>query len=223
MSSLLLVHSPLLGPSIWGPVRSAASESGLPAVIADLRPALGRPGPMWPEMVRLARIAARPLPRPVDAVAHSGAGAVLPGVGAALGDDLGRLVFVDAVLPPEKGAHRYSSGIRSRVAELAGDDGSLPPWPDWWPPEALSAMLPDPGQVDLLRSDAPAAPLAWFEEEIPVPIAWSEGDNSYIRLSGAYDDELNRARQMGWQVWNMESHHLGMITNPRQVLDAILA
>lgn len=174
---------------------------------------------MWPEMVRLARRSARSLEGGVVIVGHSGAGALLPGIGAALGEKSARLVFVDAVLPPATGAHRYPAKIREQVAELATNH-ILPPWLDWWPTETVTTMLPDPALVDLLRSDITQVPDRWFEEEIPVPTAWTDGDCSYLRLSESYADELEKAQELGWPTASLESNHLGILAEPATVADA---
>lgn len=220
MHSVLCVPSPLLGPSSWQAFAGALTDRGMTVAVADLRHAFSVEPPAWPEMVRLARRAARPLPGDVVIVGHSGAGALLPGVGAALGRRLARLVFVDAILPPATGVHRYPEQIRSLVAGLAAD-GQLPPWLDWWPPDTVTAMLPDPSQVTLLRSDMTGTPESWFDEEIPVPIAWTEGDALYLRLSPAYDEEVERARALGWPTTSLDSHHLGILTDPEMVADAV--
>ena len=212
--------SPLLGPSSFEPLASVLADRGVEAAIADVRPAFAGGSPVWPEMVRLARKTARSVLGKVVVVGHSGAGALLPGVGAALGGQLQRLVFVDAILPPAAGAHRYPESIRRRVAELA-TDGVLPPWLDWWPPETLSALLPEPARLELLRSDIAETPESWFDEEIPIPIAWADGKASYIRLSAAYDQELERARGLGWPTMSLESTHLGIVTEPEAVADVL--
>lgn len=220
MQSVLCVPSPLLGPSSFAPLASVLADRGVEVAVTDLRPAFAGDSPAWPEMVRLARRAARSLPGKVVVVGHSGAGALLPGVGAALSGQLDRLAFVDAVLPPPAGAHRYPEGIRSLIAGLASE-GTLPPWLDWWPEETMSAMLPNPADLVLLRSDIAATPESWFDEEIPVPIAWVEGEASYIRLSAAYDDELARAMELGWHTRSFDSTHLGVLTDPATVADAL--
>ena len=220
-TALLLVPSPLLGPSSWQPMADAARDRGHAVAVADLRPALEQDGPLWPEMVRLARSSARALPGTVDVVGHSGGGALLPGIGATMGADLGRLVFVDAVLPPATSAHRYPDRIRDRVTDLAGGDPLLPPWLDWWDPETIAEMLPDPSVVAALRADCPRVPVSWFDESVPVPIAWTDWDAAYVRLSSAYEEEAARAATFGWPTFELESHHLGIVTDPDAVLNAI--
>ncbi len=220
MRSVLCVPSPLLGPSSFQPLAKVLADRGLDVAVADLRPALAGGSPAWPEMVRLANRAAKSQLGEVVVIGHSGAGAVLPGIGAALGERLARLVFVDAILPPATGVHRYPDTIRGFAADLA-TGGVLPSWLDWWPPSTVADLLPDPAQVDLLRSDISETPELWFDEEIPVPIAWTEGDVLYLRLSPAYDEELERARSLGWPAVALESTHLGIVTEPEAIADAI--
>lgn len=219
--SLLLVHSPLVGPSTWTRLAQQALSRGFEAVVADITGGLEAPSPVWAEMVRLATTAARRLTGTVDVVAHSGAGALLPGIGMALGRRRGKLCFVDAVLPPPDGAHRYPDDVRSRVEELAQGD-TLPPWLEWFPQGVVTELLPRPDDRELVVSDLPSVPTAWFEEAIPVPGGWTEWHCSYLRLSEAYDDELGRARRLGWPTASLPSHHLGIVTDPGLVLDSIL-
>jgi hypothetical protein len=57
---------------------------------------------------------------------HSGAGALLPLIGAAC--DASALVFVDAVVPALHGPFTIDGECRSLLDERAADD-TLPPWP----------------------------------------------------------------------------------------------
>jgi hypothetical protein len=222
MPSLLLVPSPLLGPSTWIKLAAAARRTFERVEVADIRGAIGAGPEMWPHMVRLAKEAARPLRGEITVVGHSGAGAILPGVGAALGTDLDRLVFVDAVIPPRSGGHRYPDAIRELVASMA-EDGLLPPWLDWWPPATVADLVPAGDDLQMLRSDQPRVPLRWFDEVVPVPAGWSESACSYVRLSPAYDTELGKAVDWGWATASLDSTHLGMISDPESVLEAILS
>lgn len=220
MPSLLLVHSPLLGPSSWAKVAAAARPRFENVVVADIRDALAEGPEMWPHMVRLAKEAA--LGSEITAVGHSGAGAILPGVGAALGSRLDRLVFVDAVIPSRRDGHRYPDSIREWVGSK-DEDGRLPPWLDWWPPTTISELIPSPEDLQLLTTDQPRVPLAWFDEVVPVPAGWSESGCSYVRLSPAYDSELERAVEWGWNTATLDSTHLGIVSDPEGVLEAIMS
>lgn len=201
---------------------SAAVDRGHEVGVADLRPALELDGPLWPEMVRLARIAGRHLREPVDVIAHSGAGALLPGIGAAMGPSLGRLVFVDAVLPPASGPHRFQ-GLLQKVEELAGGADRLPSWWEWWPEDTVARLVPDRSLRKTLQADTPRVPVEWWRQEIPTPTAWAERRHLYVRLSTPYDEDAERARSMGFDVVTLDSHHLAIATDPEGVLDAVLA
>ncbi len=43
MATLLLLHPPLPGPSVWGPAAEALAAAGHRAVVPDLRPAVDPP------------------------------------------------------------------------------------------------------------------------------------------------------------------------------------
>ncbi len=100
--SLLLVHSPLVGPSSWAALAQRAAAQGVDATVPDLTQVAEAEPPRWKMLVDTAVTAADCLDGPVVAIGHSGAGAYLPEIGQRLGDYLGALIFVDAVCHHEK-------------------------------------------------------------------------------------------------------------------------
>ena len=127
-STLVLVHSPLVGPSTWRPFEDTARSAGLDVVRPDLTGVERADRPQWRHVVDTA----------VDAVAdrsdlvvigHSGSGAVLPAIGHRLMDRVRALVFVDAVVPPAAGEHSASPPFRDFLDGIVVD-GLLPQWLD---------------------------------------------------------------------------------------------
>ncbi|WP_407925052.1 alpha/beta fold hydrolase [Amycolatopsis pittospori] len=118
--TLLLVHSPLVGPLTWESTATCLRDEGWSVVVPSLT-AVVEDGP--PYYRKFAESAARALDSggPVVLVGHSGAGALLPVIAEVAGDDVRGAVFVDALLPhPGRAA------------------GSTPPplisvssWPSW--------------------------------------------------------------------------------------------
>jgi len=219
-TSLLLVHSPVVGPSTWGRLAESARTTGTTVALPDLTAVIGGSGPLWRGFVETVVDSAKDLPAPVAVVGHSAAGALLPLIGDALGGHLGHLIFVDAVIPPVDRAHETPSRLKELLDQHT-EDGVLAPWLDWWSDDVLDSLLPDWNDRAILRADLPALPRSYYDEEIPVPGRWSTWACRYLRLSAAYDTELVRAVESGWPTAELESTHLGMFTDPGPVLESL--
>lgn len=218
---IVLVHSPLLGPLTW---RAAAVE------LARLGHA-----PETPACPRFSTIGegfypalAGGLAATIDAaglepavlVAHSGAGALVPALTAALRTPVGRTVLVDAILP-HPGLSWFDTAPPDLRAQLraGAEGGRLPAWDRWWPPGALERLVPDATLRTALTAELEPLPVDYFEE--PAPAAELTGSCAYLQLSGAYDDEARLAGRMGWPVVRLPLNHLAMLTQPVAVASAI--
>lgn len=220
-TSLLLVHSPLLGPSSWRAAAGVLIDRGYDVAVPDLTAVAEAPPPRWRTLVDAAHAAASDLSPPVAVVGHSGAGAFLPAIGDRLSVRGGWSVFVDAVIPPPAGAHETSAELQSLLdGQTEGD--RLRPWLDWWPEEVLDQLLPDPSDRALLRGDMPRLPRAFYDEQVPVPDGWSGGRCAYLKLSTAYDDGFEEAGRRGWPVAELDADHLAVHTEPEMVAEAIV-
>jgi hypothetical protein len=108
-ATLVLLHSPLVGVESWGALPGALGRGGAavlaPRVDGDDRPPFAE---RYVAAAAGAVLAAAPGPAlPLVLVGHSGAGPLLPAVGAALaagGLPPGGYLFCDAGLPPDGGA-----------------------------------------------------------------------------------------------------------------------
>lgn len=219
---MLLVHSPLVGPTTWRPVADLLRHGGTAVAVPDLTGVADAPGPHWRWFVDAAVGAADGLAGPVTVAGHSGAGALLPAIGAALADRCAGLVFVDAVVPPTDGVHRTSPAMVGFLDEQTVD-GRLRPWLDWWPAEVVADLVPDAAARAALAAELPRLPRAFYDEEIPVPDGWSAGACGYLRLSAAYDDDLAEAQRRGWPTRVLDTTHLGQFTDPGPAAAAIAA
>ncbi len=218
---LLLVHSPLVGPSSWSRLAAVAADSGLEVVVPDLTGIAHSPRPRWRALVDDAVGAAAGLDR-ITVVGHSGAGALLPIVGERLGRRLGALIFVDAVHPVPEGLHE--TGIElAALLDAQTTDGRLAPWLDWWPVEVVESLLPSEADRAAIADDLPRLPRDFYDDAVPMPVGWTDGPCAYLQLSGAYADDRERARRLGWPSITLESSHLGIFTEPAPVLQAVLA
>jgi hypothetical protein len=218
--SLTLVHSPLVGPGTWEAFAASAGDRGLDVAIADLRPALSEGPPFAAREVEL--VAASVGQRRTVLVGHSGAGPLLGAVGDACGGVDG-YVFVDAGLPtPGK------SWFETVPAELAAQvrgmarGGWLPTWSEWWGPEEMAELLPDPQVRERFVAECPRLPVAMFEEPLPCSPGWASRPGGYLRLSHAYDEPAGQAEALGWPVVELDGHHLSVVTEPELVIEAVL-
>jgi hypothetical protein len=130
-------------------------------------------------------------------------------------------VFLDADLPTPGRSWR-DDAPPERMAHLKAiaRDGLMPRWDLWFAPEALSAMVPDVRLLEEIVAEAPEVPLAFLKEPRPT-VAWT-GPCSYVRLSPAYDTAAAAARELGWPVVELDSHHLGAVTSPGEVAAALV-
>ncbi|AXK35240.1 alpha/beta fold hydrolase [Streptomyces armeniacus] len=226
--SLVLVHSPLTGPSTWEPVATELRGRGYVTHVPSVAGEFADGGPYFP---RLAARVADGIVRdggtgPVLLAAHSGAGALLPAAAAAAegaGVPVAGLLHADAPLP-HPGRSWFDTvpvELRERLNALARD-GELPPWDEWFPPGTIEELLPDGAQRAAFRAELPRLPLGWFEEPAPeLPARYAPSPSGYLRLSGAYEDEARRAEREGRPVVRRDAHHLALLTEPRATADAL--
>ena len=219
VASLLLIHSPLLGPSSLRRLAATAAETGLHVAVPDLT-AIGQ-SQRPTELLRELALAAVPdLTPPIALVGHSGAGPFLPSIAAGITGPTG-LVFVDAVVPAKSGNHRPSAELLALLHRNCDADGLLSPWLDWWPQEVLAAILPDPADRNQLAADCPRLPLHFYEVSVRLPPDWWEQPCGFVGLSAAYEYDRAAAIDRGWPVRQLASDHLAVHTDPVGVFDAV--
>lgn len=218
--SLLLVHSPLVGPSTWAPTASELRSRGIHAIVPDVTPAAAASPPRWEAFVDLAARAAAHLPGRVAVVGHSGAGPLLPAIGEQLGQRLQALLFVDAVVPAPSGVHRTPSHLLALLDEHVVD-GRLERWLDWWPEEVTAELVPDPARRHSLRREMPRLPRGLYDLDVRLPDGWSRWPCAFVRLSQAYAGDLAEASARGWPSVELDATHLSMCTHPSQVASVI--
>jgi hypothetical protein len=221
MPTVVLVHSPLVGPATWGATADRLRSRGYRVSVPSLAIASG------PPFYRgYAEAAAHQVDRDeaVVLVGHSAAGALLPGIADALHGRAGAAVFVDAMLP-HPGLSWLDTAPESLRMQLMGlaRDGVLPPWNTWFPPGTLEALLPDTALRERFVAEVPRMPVAYFEEKAPAAAGWESVRCAYIRLSEAYDGVAAEAERRGWWVHRENADHLAMLTRPDTVAASIAA
>jgi pimeloyl-ACP methyl ester carboxylesterase len=217
-AQLLLVHSPLVGCEIWEPVATDLAAHGYTVTVPDLAGAVAAGPPYYLRQAQV--IAACAADQPVILVGYSRAGPLLAAAGTLLGGRVLGYVFVDARLPApgRSWMETVTPGLAARLRETADPLGRLPPWPQWSGEDELAALLPDPAVRQHFAAGCPRLPLAMLEEVQPPAPGWPEARGGYLQLSEAYEDEAARARELGWPVRQMLSHHLALLTEPRGVV-----
>ncbi|MDQ2810094.1 MAG: alpha/beta hydrolase [Chloroflexota bacterium] len=221
----VLIHSPLVGPLTWEPVAVELRRRGARTLVPSLRAAsVGLP--YWAGHVA-AVVAALQAAGAADAapvlVSHSGAGVLLPAVGAALGRPLGGYVFVDSDLPQDgrsrldlfAAAHPAAAAEFRAAADAAG---LLPPWTE----TDLAEDIPDPDLRCRFVAELQPLPLAVYEEAIPVPAAWPDAPCGYVHFSPPYAGAAAQARARAWPVVDLPGSHFRLLTDPVAVADALL-
>jgi hypothetical protein len=219
-STVVLVHSPAVGPLTWRSVAAELSSVGRPALVPSLVGGF-EDGPPYH-----ARIAARvagavdSVATPIVLVGHSGAGPLLPCIAAAVPGPVEALIFADAGLP-RPGRSWFDDAppdLANHLRALA-QDGRLPRWPEWFGPDGVDGLLPDARLRKDFAAEAPCLPLAFFGE--PAPSATWQGAFGYLLLSEAYSEEADRSLAVGAPVVTRMTNHLAMLTRPRIVADAL--
>jgi hypothetical protein len=218
--AIVLVHSPLVGPSSWRPTANALARRGCLVSIPSMPHGSIPAWRDWADAVS-DRTGTNDVGRPVVLVGHSAAGLLLPAIAQrprALG-----LVFVDARVPPDDGLvapaeREFMTFVRSR----AGADGLLPPWSRWWGDEVVEGLLPDPVARSRFEADVPRLPISWFDDAAAVP-PWSDLPAGYVQLSPPYADGAATARSRGWPVETLDGTHVSTATQPDAVAGAIVA
>jgi Alpha/beta hydrolase family len=217
--TLLLVHSPVVGPTTWAETATRLQRKGFRCVVPDLTKVVPLGPPFYQ---RLAAAAARGVSDggSVVLIGHSAAGALVPAIAEAVVGPV-RAVFVDAQLP-RPGLSFFDTApppMREQLRAMA-EDGVLPPWNEWFPPGALEELMPDAVQRRKFVVEIPRLPLAFFDELAPMTRRlgrrWA-----CLRFSAAYDDAADEAERRGWWVARRNWDHLRMLTDPEAVADLI--
>lgn len=72
-----------------------------------------------------------------------------------------------------------------------------------------------------ITAEAPSLPLELYDEPVPVPEAWPDGDVTYVHLSSAFDD-ADEAGRRGWRVvGDGAGMHTDVATDPATALELL--
>jgi GNAT superfamily N-acetyltransferase len=219
---LVLIHSPLVGPSTWEGVALRLLDQGIPVLVPSLA-GVELDGGAGPAIA--ARVAGA-VPEGcagVVLVAHSGAGPLLPLVAVSLTQRPAGAIFVDAGLPARSGSTPLAGPEFLEFLDQKTVDGWLPAWTDWWGAEAMATLIPDAEQRSTVQAECRPIPRAYFDRSLAVPSGWAAVPGAYLLLSPAYKEQADDARDLGWPVAECPGHHLLMVTDPAAVTAALVA
>ena len=224
---VVLLHAPVLGPASWAPVAAELTGRGHQVAVPSLAGFAAGGPPYAGHLVRLARsrLARSRLPTGRTVlVVHSGAGLLAPHVAGALPDRPVAVLFADAALPARTGPTPVVSAGFLPYLEGLATDGTVPPWPQWWPPEDVAAAVPGHAAGQAAMAEAAPLPLAFFTESLPpVPPSWPDCCPGYLRFSDGYHAPAAEAARRGWPVRELPGEHLHMLADPAGVAGALLA
>ena len=155
-------------------------------------------------------------------VAHSNAGFLAPSTREACGSS-GRIVFIDAALPPESEETPLAPpAMREHVVTLADPaTGILPPWTRWWSREDLQQVIPA-DWFDVIDAACPAASMQWFDSRVRPPAGWTRGPHAYLAFGDTYAHELALAEALTWPTRVLDGGHLHFLWRADEVVKTVL-
>lgn len=211
--SLVLVHSPVLGPASVQSTARALSGLGWICVV----PSLTEAGSVDEHVAA----AAAGVADGSVLIAHSGAGPLVPAIATTARGRVAGSVFLDARLPNRAGSTPMAEPEMLEFLEALAVDGVVPPWSQWWGEETFAVLAPRISEADGIRTEMRRLPLDFFRSEVPVPQGWPDTPCAYLQLSAAYDAEATEARARGWTVAGLDGTHLDIATRPGETASAI--
>jgi hypothetical protein len=217
---IVLVHAPLVGPSMWRWVAQNLASRGVEVVVPHLRLDTSAEDP-FDQLV--SKAASDVVSDEVVLVGHSGAGLLLPFIAEASSSRSARFVFVDAGLPPLEGrVEPASEEFRTFLRSHADATGVLPPWHTWWGPEGMQWLVPDEQRRAIVTADIPQLPLSYFDSVPEVPRNWAARAAGFVLLSELYRVWADQARALGWNAVELFGTHLELVNRPEDVAEAIM-
>lgn len=218
---LILLHSPLIGPSAWLAVAAEAHERGFDIQLPVIPELTLIPQPYYPV---IGKGVARQIngTGPAALVVHSSAGGLAPSIVAAADGMIEQVVFADAILPhPGRSWFDTTGEAFAAALRATAVNGLVPRWEEWFPPGSIAGMIENDTARAVFQDELKPTPLAYLEEvapdlDLPEDVAWS-----YLRLSRAYENEAAHARSLGRPTLREDLSHLAMFTHPEEVMSAI--
>ncbi len=221
----VLVHSPLVGPSTWGPVADELRQRGYDVVVPRLEDTDGVDAPYWQQHAASAARVIETVPhdRPLVLVGHSGAGPLLPAIGRQIPRSVAAYIFVDAGLP-HGGVSRLAdmeANSPEFATTLSQDLTAGRPYPTWTNNQ-LRDDIPDAERRQQILTELRPRDLVFFREPLPVVSGWPNTACAYLQLSPVYDKPAAHARECGWPYRTVNAGHFHMLVDPVEVTTILL-
>jgi hypothetical protein len=219
VTNFSLLHSPVVGPTTWKWVAEELRGMGHEVKILVIGPQSTFGG--WQEVV--AEVVAQVTGADDTVfVAHSGAGPLLPTIVERSKCQGSSMVFIDAGLPTiTTDTPLMPRALLDELSALA-KNGVLPPWSEWFGPDVMASLIPDPNKRELIVLELPRIPLNYFFGTVPPVSKWPTDRNGYVLFSDAYLNDAQEARRRGWPVIELSGGHLDLVTRPRDVAVALV-
>ena len=221
MTAVVLIHSPLTGPTLWHPVANVLTRFGSVVRVPELD---ARANPTWEGLAQsvVDQLTGKLPNEGTLLMAHSASGALLP----LLKDRMKRiqgLIYIDATLPGNEGSMLGLRTPEERAAVLESvTDGVVPAWGESFSDELWQSLVPEAELRARFRAELKPTPLSLFHAAIsPTPEAM-DIPGAYLQLSPFYAREAALAKARGWPVEQIDAHHLQMLADPVAVTYAIL-
>lgn len=211
-----LLGSPFLGPQVWAPVAERLTGLGHQATV--VAPLGDSPDEVLTGILRT--LGELPEDEQLVLVPHSNAGLYVAAVAAQR--PVGRLVFVDALLPgPAAATPVTSPELVAELAPRADSDGRLPVWTQWWPDSELGVgadgLFPDEDTREAVLDGQRSLPLSYLNSAVPTPGGWERLPAAYLAFGENYAVERERAAAAGWPTVRLPGRHLHMLVAPEEV------
>lgn len=223
MATLVLVHSPLVGPSTWLRLAPELERRGHTVAVPSLQSAATGGGPYADAFAQTVSATLSPA-EDVVLIAHSGAGLFLPAIAGRL-ERLAGCLFIDATL--SRDGECWLDTVPAEVRESqsfrqAAARGVVPnPWTD--PALWRTVGITDEPLAALLAREAIEPSLALYEERVYLPPNWPGVPAGYLAFvpNPFYAPLVQQARAAGWLVRELPGTHFEMLVRPDAVADEI--
>jgi hypothetical protein len=211
---IVLVHSPLVGPTSLAPTAEALERRGY----RTHTPCITGSDVAWRDAPGAVLAALPELSGPL-LVGHSAAGLLLPSLAGPLA--AWGMIFVDGQIPPAEGPTPPAEPeFDAFVKALPAEQGRLPKWSQWWGPGGLAALFPDRWTREAFEADLPRLRPEWFDDVIETP-PWNHLRVGYLQTSPRLADQAGTARARGWPVQTLPGTHLDPFLRPGETALAI--
>jgi len=211
VTTYVLVHAPMVGPTTWRPVADELSRRGHRAIVPSLVGRAWLGAPIWKHHVDAVVEALDSIGSAV-VVGHSGAGPLLPLIAERA--DAAGAIFVDAFT-------KQTAPFPSSFGRRPGPDGRgvIPSWAD---DEILQPLIPDDELRHRCLDEIQGLPEGYFSEIVPSPRG-AQLRSAYLLFSEVYRRTADDMRARGIAVHELPGGHFHMLVQPRAVSDALIA